>query len=287
MLIGIGAGAAFLLSQSQVMAVDEIVIDGNHIVASDAILEKAGPLLRGQSIVRPPFDSVTSELAGFSYIEGVDFERDYPNTIVIHIRERRPFVCLQTPAGKSYVIASDGMVLTELDGSAAGGAAGGLTLLNTREPCDLQAGTYAGCDDVMTGIRFLANIPVSFNYEFAEITVDKGDIRARTKTGVGVHFGSLDDYGLKFEVLRQLLARSTTSGVQVTIDVTVPERPVTKEDAPPPPAATTTAETAVEEEAPAEEVPVEEPAAALQETPAAADPTAAIDPAAAGQAAGQ
>ena len=71
---------------------------------------------------------------------------------------------------------------------------------------------------------------MNFNYEFAEVTVADGDIRAKTKSGVNVHFGSLDDYGFKFEVLRQLLARSSAAGVQVTIDVSVPERPVTKEE---------------------------------------------------------
>ena len=86
---------------------------------------------------------------------------------------------------------------------------------------------------MITGISFLVNIPVSFNYEFAAITVDHGDIRLSTTTGVGVHFGSLDNYGFKFEVLRQLLARSSAADVQVSIDVSVPERPVTREETPP------------------------------------------------------
>ncbi len=86
---------------------------------------------------------------------------------------------------------------------------------------------------MLTGAQFLANIPASFNYEFSGVLIDAGNISARTKNGVDVNFGSLDNYGLKFEVLRQMLARSVVAGAQVTIDVSVPERPVTKEEKPP------------------------------------------------------
>ena len=85
----------------------------------------------------------------------------------------------------------------------------------------------------MTGVGLWVHTPVSFKYEFAAITVEHGDIRLSTTTGVGVHFGSLDNYGFKFEVLRQLLARSSAADVQVSIDVSVPERPVTREETPP------------------------------------------------------
>jgi hypothetical protein len=36
----------------------------------------------------------------------------------------------------------------------------------------------------------------------------------------------MDDYDYKFEVLRQLIARSMETGEQVVIDVSVPDRPV-------------------------------------------------------------
>jgi len=228
LLFAIGAGALFWLSQSPVLAVDAIIIDGNHAVATDQIMEKVAPLLRGQSMVHPPFDTVRGELGDFPFIESVEFERDFPNTVVIHVRENRPFLCLQAAGGKNFILSSEGKVLMEQNGACPA-----LPVLATKEPCPAEVGKPSDCRDVLTGAQFLINIPVSFNYEFSEVLIDAGDIRARTKNGVNVHFGSLDDYGLKFEVLRQMLARSVVAGAQMTIDVSVPQRPVTKEEKPP------------------------------------------------------
>lgn len=251
LLIGIGAGAVFWFSQSSVLAIDEIVVEGNRAVSTDEIMEKAGPLLRGQSLVRPPLDTVRGELGDFAFIESVEFDRDFPGTVVIRIKEYRPFICLQAAGGKSFILSSDGMVLVE-----QGPVPPSYPVLSTKEPCTAEVGRESDCADVLTGARFLADIPVNFNHEFAEVSVDNGDISAKTRSGVSVHFGTLTDYELKFEVLRQLLARAAAAGVQVIIDVSVPERPVTKEIAPPPPpvepAASEEPELAEAESAPAE-----------------------------------
>lgn len=234
--VAIAGAAFFVLSQSSVLAINDIVIDGNHVVTNEQIMQAAGPLLRGQSILRPPFDAVNSELTAQPYIEGVDFERDFPNTIIIHVREYRPLVMLRADGGKNFVLAPDGKVLAE---QAAGGPA--LPVMATAKPCAAEIGKIADCEEAQTGTEFLANIPVSFNYQFAELSIADGDIRAKTSTGVNIHFGSLDEYGLKFEVMRQLLARASVAGVPMTIDVSVPARPVTKDDRPPASTVTTAA----------------------------------------------
>lgn len=249
LLVGIGAGAAFLLSQSSVLAIDDIVIEGNRAVSTEEIMAKAGPLLRGQSLVRPPIDTVRGELGDFAFIENVEFDRDFPGTVVIRIREHRPFICLQAAGGKIFVLSSEGRVLAE-----QGAAAPSYPMLSTKAPCPAEVGRQPDCADVLIGTRFLADIPMNFNHEFAEVSVDNGDISAKTRSGVSIHFGTRMDYELKFEVLRQLLARSTAAGVQVIIDVSVPERPVTKEIAPPPPPPPVET-TASEEPAPVEAEP--------------------------------
>jgi hypothetical protein len=210
------------------MAVSDIVVDGNHVITDEQILERVGPLLRGRSIVRPPFDATREELDAMPYVESVEFERDLPNTVIIHLHEYRPLACLKAADGKNFFLAFDGRVLAE-----PAGASLDMPVLVTKEPCKADIGQMAECPDVQAGLDFLANIPVSFNYEFAEVSVSDGDIRARTKSGVNLHFGMLDDYNLKFEVLRQLLTRSAVAGAQVNIDVSVPERPVTNEEKPP------------------------------------------------------
>jgi cell division septal protein FtsQ len=220
-------------------------------------MEQAGPLLRGQSLVKPPFETVRGELGEFAFVESIEFDRDFPGTIVIRVREYRPFVCLRAADGKTFILSSEGRVLAD-----QGAAPIVYPVLTTREPCLAEIGRQPDCADVLTGVRFLANIPVNFNHEIAEVSVDNGDINAKTRSGVSVHFGTLVDYELKFEVLRQLLARAAAAGVQVIIDVSVPERPVTREVAPPPPPEPV----ASEETTPVEETPA--PVEAEPEAPA-------------------
>jgi len=275
LLIAIGAASLFWLSQSSLLAVEEITIDGNHLLSNEEILAMSAPLLRGQSIIRPPFDAAAGELENLPLVEGVEFERDFPNTIHIHIREYRPFVNLAAAGGKNFVLASDSQALMEKAPPEPG-----MPMLSTKVPCTAEVGKQSECDDVRTGLQFLASIPVSFNYQFVEVSVDGGDIRARTSTGVNVHFGNLNGYELKFEVLRQLLARASAGGVQITIDVSVPERPVTKDETPPP------AATVSEEVASAEAVE-ETPAPDDAEAPAETAPAAGATPEAAAPATGQ
>jgi len=251
LLVGIGAGAAFWFSQSSALAIDEIVIEGNRAVSNEEIMEKVRPLLSGQSMIRPPFDTVRGELGDIPFIESVEFDRDFPGTVVVHIKEYRPSICLQAADGKNFIISSDGNVLMEQGAEPAP-----YPVLSTKEPCLAEIGRQPDCEDVLSGVRFLVDTPVNFNHEFAEVAVDRGDITARTSSGVSVHFGNLADYELKFEVLRQLLARAAVAGVQVIIDVSVPERPVTKEIAPPPPPEPVETAT-VEDPAPIEADPVE------------------------------
>lgn len=225
LLSGIGGGGLFWLSQSGLVAVEEIEIYGNRVTDTGQILEKVGPLLKGQSLLSRSFGAAEQELGSFPYFESFELDRDFPSTIRIYIREYRPFACLKGAGERFYLISNDGKVLSGLDKPDSR-----YPVLLTREPCAAAIGAAAGCQDVNAGVQFLANIPVIFNYEFAEVTVAGEDITAKTRNGVNVRFGSLEDYGLKFEVLRQLMARSVAAGTTITIDVTVPDRPVTRQE---------------------------------------------------------
>ncbi|MFA5809363.1 MAG: cell division protein FtsQ/DivIB, partial [Thermoleophilia bacterium] len=136
---------------------------------------------------------------------------------------------------KFFMLASDGKVLAALPAPDPN-----FPLLTTKEPCPAQTGGQVDCTDALTGYEFMNNIPTNFNQDIAEVRVVDGDVTMRTRSGVNVHFGELTDYGLKFEVLRQLVARSVSTGTTLTIDVSVVERPVTKEGNTATPATTVT-----------------------------------------------
>lgn len=222
MVAALAAGGFFWLSQSSLLAVEEIEVTGNRTVSTEEILDRAGPWLRGQSLLKPSFGDAGNSLGEIPLIERADIERDFPHTIRIRIREHRPFVSLKAAENRVFILSVDGKALMGVDKPTTD-----LPVLSTKDACAAEPGFTPECPDVSAGISFLANIPVSFNQGFSETMVSAGDVTAKTRSGATVHFGSLDDYELKFEVLRQLLARTGGRG-GAFIDVSVPERPVTK-----------------------------------------------------------
>ena len=222
---GIIAGGIFWLSQSSLLAIEDIEVVGNIDVPTETIMDTAGPLLRGQSLLNPPFDRVADALGQQPLIESVEFERSFPHTLRIRIREYRPALNLKGAGDAVYLVATDGTVLMQVEGADPS-----LPTLTTAEPCgELESDAAPGCGDAQDGISFLAHIPVSFTYQFALVTVDNGMVHAETRNGVQVIFGTLDQYDFKFEVLRQMLARAYAADARITIDISVPERPVTRQ----------------------------------------------------------
>ncbi len=223
LLAGIIGGVLFWLTQSSVLAIEDIQVDGNQAVPTEQILDRVGPVLKGQSLLSRSFDNAVAMIKEFPYVESVDLEKDYPHTLIIHVHEYRPLASLQMDGGPGLLLAADGRVLEN-----QGKIDQKYPIISTKNQCPTKVGQTVSCPDARAAVQFLADVPVSFNAGFTGVSVDGGDISATTGNGVKVHFGTLDDYDLKFEVLRQLMIRSVGQGGQLTIDVSVPDRPVTR-----------------------------------------------------------
>lgn len=224
LVLALAAGAFFWLSQSSLMSVDQVKVEGNIVVPADFIIETAGPYLRGHSLLARVDQRATDLLTEVPYIKAVDFDRHFPDTIFIEVLEYQPVLNLAARE-TVYLMASDDTTIMKLEQPQAD-----LPLLSTRDACEVTIGESLECPDARTGIQFVADMPPNFNYKFADLFVENGRISATTTDGTKVNFGTLDQYELKFEVLRQLLARTASPGVTIIIDVSVPERPVTREE---------------------------------------------------------
>lgn len=214
----------FWLSQSGVVAIEQVVVEGNQIVSTEEIIEKTGPLLRGESLLQLSFEDAARAAESLTYVQSVEFSRDFPHTVHLRIYEHRPFVYLKDADGKIFLSSDEGKVLEEVEKRNSSD----LPLLITAEPCDAEPGREIDCADAMNGIDFLTRVPVDFNEKIVEVKVDGGEISFKTGSGATVRFGDLSDDALKFEVARQLIVRTVQAGRLVSIDVSVPERPVTR-----------------------------------------------------------
>ena len=219
LIAGLGAGGLFGISQSSLLAVSNITVDGNQAVPSAQILGAVDPVLKGRSLLSFSFDDAGRVLSQFPFIESVKVQRDFPHTLHLHVEERKPLAELAVSGGY-LLLSSDGYVLAWQQAPDPA-----YPVLTVKNSCSADPGRKAGCSEVNQGVQFLGNIPVDFDQQMAAANVYDGDINARTRTNINIHFGTLDDYNLKFEVLTQLIARSAAGA---SIDVSVPGRPVTK-----------------------------------------------------------
>jgi cell division protein FtsQ len=241
--LAIIGGTFFWLSQSSVLAIESIEVDGNKVMTEEQVMEIAAPRLQGESLLQFSFDDVDRALRDYPYVESVELSRDFPHTINIEIREYRPVARYTAADGNEYLLSKDARVLAQSEPQHMA-----IPVLKTVERCRAEVGVFIACSDVEAGVVFIDLIPVNLDQDFVEVRVDEGIIDAITSSGIEVRFGTLDEHAYKFEVLRQLIARSIAAGDQVVIDISVPDRPVTRDKTVPPPEEEATDDSALESE---------------------------------------
>lgn len=263
--LALAAGTFFWLSQSTLLAVETIDVSGNHALSSEQVMDIIGPRLQGESLLKLSYDDAGDALRELPFVKEVQIRRDFPHTLHVEIFEYRPVVCYGSDAG-SFFLSDDARVLSTADQTGTS-----LPVLKTKEPCGADVGDFMECGDVRTGVDFIISVPVDLHQEFTRVSVTGGVIDAATLGGIEVHFGTMDDYAYKFEVLRQLIARTTSAGEQVIIDVSVPDRPVTRDKNMAPAAGEADSDTgaAAGEEAAVDEAAIGEAAVLPEETAAA------------------
>jgi cell division protein FtsQ len=84
-------GTRFLLYSPTMLLLkpDQIELNGNHIVAREAVLQQFGRD-RNRSVLRVPLDARRSEIEQISWVESASVQRILPNRIRVELTERTP-----------------------------------------------------------------------------------------------------------------------------------------------------------------------------------------------------
>lgn len=92
-------------------AVANLLIDGRAFVARDD-LKSILDVRRGQSVFEPDLALMQEKLEKLSWVKAATVERHLPDTIYVHLEERRPLALWQRKSQLS-VVDADGEVLTQ------------------------------------------------------------------------------------------------------------------------------------------------------------------------------
>jgi cell division protein FtsQ len=118
-IVGITAaitGTRFLLYSPSMLLLkpDQIELNGNHIVAREAVLQQF-VADRNHSVLRVPLDSRRSEIEQISWVESASVQRILPNRIRVELTERTP-IAFARNGNELALIDAHGVILDRPQG---------------------------------------------------------------------------------------------------------------------------------------------------------------------------
>ena len=200
------AGNYFLFSPGVMLtSADQIVIEGNRFVSSDAIVEKFSADM-GRSVVRVPLGERRQAIETLPWVEQARVQRVLPNRIRVEIIERTPVAFLRM-ANELSLVDSQGMIFDRpAEGEFRFPVVSGFAESMPREQREQRMNSF---------VQFMKEIELAqpgADDRISEVDLsDASDVRA-TLTGLGadsgsaspvlVHFGDAD-FGNRYRLLAE------------------------------------------------------------------------------------
>jgi len=179
-LATVGYLAYRMLCQSSFCAITDVNIVGAERVAQKEIMELCAIGLQDNLLTLSP-ERIRSQVESHPWIERADITRQWPNRLLVRIRERQP-VAIANVEGKLYYVDAAGVIFAEIDKKAAldypvisgsGGAA-----LDSREPSEslssaLKFLSYVRKNDTVLPRQNVSEINIRSNGEMVVFLADR------------------------------------------------------------------------------------------------------------------
>lgn len=220
-LIALGAMAVYFGLTHDLFKIDYIQITGNVINEKEILSAKAGVGI-GDNIFLSRASKIEKNLKEISTIESVKVTKNYPNIILIEVKEN--YV-------SSYINASGGITTIDNYGKvkSTGSENNGLTGIQLKglTETNFKVGE-AFSKDVSKVNLILELLTKSYYNNIAVIDFSINDnITFELKNSIKVTFGDLKDYSKKLKVLDVLIKKIQTDGIGASeIILNVGENPI-------------------------------------------------------------
>jgi cell division septal protein FtsQ len=106
--IALAAGLTYAAIRLPLFRVQQVRVTGAETLDQQALVELSG--LRDQSMLRLDLAAAKKRLLAIPQVRAVDFSRDWPNRVTLHVSEREPWG-FWSVGGKDYPVDYDGVVL--------------------------------------------------------------------------------------------------------------------------------------------------------------------------------
>ena len=219
----LAAAVSFATSPEYIVA--SVTVEGSKVLSLDEANEIAG--VAGANIFTIDQAAVQQRLAQkAALLKGISVETRLPNSVIIHVQERRPAVVWVLGDG-TPLLASDAHIVVGL----ASTLDGYVTIFDRGPSTDtLKIGApmpphKADAADIAQQIYLTLPAATGLQLRQLEWAPDNG-ITAITATGQRIEFGTGDNLDQQIKIVQALVQQSTTSNRQwSTLDVRSVERP--------------------------------------------------------------
>jgi cell division protein FtsQ len=173
----------------------------------------------GQSLLRVDLAGAERAVEALPAVESVSFDRAFPHTLRVSVREEQPLAVVRQ-AATSWLVSARGRVMARLDRGARPELP--RIWIPGRTPVAVGA-PAAGA--LRSGVAVLAPLrALRFPARVRTVTSARGELTLRIRSGAEVRLGEPVELRLKLAVAARVLP--LLDGEAVYLDVSVPERPV-------------------------------------------------------------
>jgi cell division protein FtsQ len=205
LVLGVLAGAGWLVGFSPVLAVDRVEVRGAHRLAASSVRQAAAVPL-GVPLARQDLAAIAGRVGSLPQVESAEVSRRWPNTIRVAVVERRPVLGVRQPEG--FVLVDTRGVAFESRRSLPSGVL----------QADVDPSNVAVLREVGT---IAAAMPTALRGRVERLrATSTSSVRVVLGDGVQVNWGTAADSALKADIVLALLKRKPS-----TIDVSSPHNP--------------------------------------------------------------
>jgi cell division protein FtsQ len=204
---------AWLLFAGPVLAVRDVHVDGLVTLPAEQVQEAAG-IGDGTPLLRVDVEAAESRVARLPQVADVEVTRDWPDSVVITVRERVPVAVVGEPGRRSLVDA-DGVLFDTVTGDPPED----VVPLEVASPGPEDPATLAG-------VAALGALPADVRTQVAgAAAASPDDISLTLADGTLVRWGDASESRAKSAALVGLLEQIGIGGLEPagTIDVSTPD----------------------------------------------------------------
>ncbi|HEX6249679.1 MAG TPA: FtsQ-type POTRA domain-containing protein [Nocardioidaceae bacterium] len=205
-VLGLAAGAGWLVFFSSVLVVEAVEVDG-AVLLDGAEVREAAAVPLGRPLARVPVESIEARVEGLAPVKAVDVSRSWPDKVRIAVVEREAVAVVERD-GRLRGVDEDGVVFRDFAEKPAG-----LPVVRIR------AGTRS--EALAEAAQVVAALPGDLAAKVDHLSVETIDsIELRLRNGRTVFWGSANDSENKARVIAVLLRQQAS-----VYDVSVPGQP--------------------------------------------------------------